>query len=107
MSEWDDIKRKAQAKKAEGFELVHNLSCDSILALIAQNERLREEHDKAWRHAECNLENFGKALAELSDVRNIMAFRISLIGRLETERDELRAEVERLKNLLDRTAISQ
>ena len=39
-----------------------------------------------------------KLSAELTDLRSSMAYRTSLIGRIEAERDELRAKVEAMEN---------
>lgn len=38
-------------------------------AMAAGVERLREDYDKAWRHAGMNLENLGKALADNTKLR--------------------------------------
>lgn len=62
----------------------------AVLALIADNEKLAEDYDKAWRH-------------DLNDKNNIEAMVGELAGAqamLETaysERDRLKAEVEALR----------
>lgn len=47
-------------------EYILSEDCDR---LAAENERLREEHDKAWRHAGVAEENLNKAIAELEALR--------------------------------------
>ena len=37
------LRNKAQAKKDEGFHLVHNIPCDDILLLLDECETLRKE----------------------------------------------------------------
>lgn len=70
-------------------------------ALAAEVERLREDYDKAWRHAG---ENLGKALAdntklraELAAYKAISPYRIRRLKAVTKERDALRAELAEVK----------
>lgn len=40
------LRNKAQAKKDEGFHLVHNIPCDDILSLLDECEALRKDADR-------------------------------------------------------------
>lgn len=68
-----------------------------VLGLIAANEKLAEDYDKAWRH-------------DLNDKNNVEAMVGELAGAqamLETaysERDQLKAEVETLRKIISESA---
>lgn len=76
--DWSELKRLAEAaqqtfgsfdpSEAE-FDLMAAITPDVILALIAENEQLREDHDKQWRLAQSGIQNIEAVLAENAKLR--------------------------------------
>lgn len=74
-------------------ERLNGMGASREAALMAKLEAAEKERD-ALR-------------TELADLRSSMTFRASLIGRIEAERDELRAKVEAMKGCLPYGAIAK
>ncbi len=60
-------------------------------------EAWRISYQSSEQAARAAYEECMRLRAELTDLRNSMAFRTSLIGRIEAERDALRARIEAME----------
>ena len=78
MADWSELKRLAEeAQSTFGsfdpseaeFDLMAAITPDVILALIAENKQLREDHDKQWRLAQSGIQNTEAVLAENAKLR--------------------------------------
>ena len=76
--DWSELKRLAgEAQSTFGsfdpseaeFDLMAAVTPDVILELIAENEQLREDHDKQWRLAQSGIQNTEAVLAENAKLR--------------------------------------
>lgn len=76
--DWSELKRLAEAAQPtfgsfdpseDEFDFMSAITPDVILALIAENEQLREDHDKQWRLAQSGIQNTEAVLAENAKLR--------------------------------------
>jgi hypothetical protein len=90
--DWSELKRLAEeAQSTFGsfdpseaeFDFMAAITPDVILALIAENKQLREDHDKQWRLAQSGIQNTEAVLAENA--------------KLRTEVEALRKDAERYR----------
>lgn len=66
-----------------------------VLGLIADNEKLAEDYDKAWRHGLNDKNNVEAMVRELAGAQAMLEIAYS-------ERDQLKAEVEALRQYAER-----
>jgi hypothetical protein len=76
--DWSELKQKAFAAADEfgsydpaeaEIEFISAIKPEVVLALIAENERLCEDHDKQWRLAQSGIQNTEAVLAENAKLR--------------------------------------
>lgn len=76
--DWSELKQKALAASDEfgsydpaeaEIKFMSAISPGVVLALIAENEQLREDHDKQWRLAQSGIQNTEAVLAENAKLR--------------------------------------
>lgn len=113
MADWSELKRLAEeAQSTFGsfdpseaeFDLMAAITPDVILALIAENKQLCEDHDKQWRLAQSGIQNIEAVLAENAKLRaEVEALRISMrevMGQVDGNIRELARDlVNRLSGL--------
>lgn len=90
MADWSELKRLAEAAQPtfgsfdpseDEFDFMSAITPDVILALIAENEQLREDHDKQWRLAQSGIQNIEAVLAENAKLRAESEAMASLLRR--------------------------
>ena len=103
MADWSELKRLAEeAQSTFGsfdpseaeFDLMAAITPDVILALIAENEQLREDHDKQLRLAQSGIQNTEAVLAENAKLR---AEVLATFGPYHAENPEERVTFASLK----------
>ncbi|MGY2364764.1 hypothetical protein ACW9IO_19590 [Pseudomonas azotoformans] len=89
MTDYNELQAELTAKKAAGWQCTDGLSIDTVLALIAENERL----STACTRAEQVINAESKAAAIATGRANL----------LQAERDQLKAENEALRDDIEQT----